>query len=158
MSSVKQHTHVDAVRDNLANVAAALDHYTGLMADSTRDLSLKNKTLQQANVEQVSLLAYYDQIKVDLKAIHDHVELLVDKIRGQRWREFTEKSSIELSARDKDNYIKQDPTYCAHFEVYLMVKEVYTRSCSIVDTFINRGYALNNITRAVCSDVQDNLL
>lgn len=158
MSSVKQHTHVDAVRDNLANVPAALDHYTTLMEDAKRDLSLKNKTLQQANVEQVSLLAYYDQIKVDLKAIHDHVELLVDRVRGQRWREFTEKSSIELSARDKENYIKQDATFCAHYEVYLMVKEVYTRAASIVDSFINRGYALNNITRAVCSDVQDNIL
>lgn len=158
MSAVKQHTHVDAVRENIANVPAALDYYGELLKDATRDINLRNKSLQQANVEQVSYLAYYDQIKVDLKSIHDHLELVTNKIKGQRWREFTEKSSIDLTARDKDNYINQDPSYCTHYELYLMVKEVYTRASSVVDTFINRGYALNNITRARCSDVHDSLL
>jgi hypothetical protein len=158
LSSIKQRTHVDAVRDDIANVPAAIDYYSELLKDANKDVSLKGKSIQQANVEQISYLVYYDQIKVDVKAIHDHMELLVDRVRGQRWREFTEKSSIDLSARDKDNYIKQDPNYCAHFEVYLMVKELYERAGSVVDTFINRGYALNNITRARCSDVHDSLL
>lgn len=158
MKSIAQHTHVDAVRTNISNVPAAIDHYSNLLKDSDKDLTLKNKTIQQANVEQVSFLAYYDQIKVELKSIHDHIELLLNKVKGQRWREYTEKSSIDLTARDKDNYINQDPTYCAHYELYLMVKEVYSRACSVVDTLINRGYALNNITRARCSDVHDSYL
>ena len=158
MSSIKQHTHVDAVRENIANVPAALDYYNQLLSRAEHDINLKNKSLQQANVEQVSYLAYYDQIKVDLKSIHDHIELMVNKVKGQRWREFTEKSSIDLTARDKENYINQDANYCTHLELYLVVKEVYTRASSIVDTFINRGYALNNITRARCSDVHDSLL
>lgn len=146
------------IKPDLTNLIDFLDRYERAIKDLDEELKLKGKPLGQANSENPSLLAYYDERKAELKSLCSFLEMRVDKIKGEIWRRYTENHSRELSSRDKDMYIKAEPEYLNSYQLLICVQEMYQRYCVAVDGFIARGFSLRNITNARVVQVDSGLI
>lgn len=143
---------------DLSNLVEILDRYDRAIEDLESELKLKGKQLAQANSENPSLLAYYDERKAELKSLSEFVSMTVDRVKGELWRKYTENHSRDLSPRDKEMYIKSEPEYLKHYQLLLCVQEMYNRFDAAVEAFINRGFSLRNITNARVAQVDTGLI
>lgn len=132
-----------------------LKDYHSDLASVEQDIKVSGKTLEAANKEQASLLYYYDSRRVEIETITKLLDAKVQAVRGTLYKSYTETYKRDLGERAKDKYIDQEPEYWKYLEIYLEVKELLDKYKSVVDTFINRGYSLNNITRARVASVHD---
>lgn len=118
-------------------------------------LPIKGKNLEEANAEHAGWQYYYEARKADLRVLVKYFEARTSAARGKLFKSFTESYNRELSDRQKDKYIDNDPKYLAQYEVYLQIKEVYDRYEAICNAFLSRGYALNNITKIRVASLED---
>lgn len=146
------------IKPDLSNLVEILDRYERAYASFTSDVQLKGKQIGNANSENPSLLAYYDERRAELKSIMQFVEMHVDKVKGELWVKYTEVHSRELGPKDKEMYIKKDPEYLKRYQLFLCVQELYTRYVAAVDAFINRGFSLRNITNLRVAQVENGIM
>lgn len=149
---------LDLVRENFANVAQVIEVYTKYLKAFEADLQIKGKSIERANVEQASLLSYYDERRIELRAVMQYLDVHLEKMFGSKWKQFTENYNRELSPKDKEQYIKHDPAYVIQREIYVEMEELYKRFESAVESFKARGYALNNITKIKVAQISDVVL
>lgn len=129
-----------------------------LVATAKEDVSLKGKTLRQANIENASLLGYYDEIRVNLYALHEYLELRLTEKKAKLIRAIVENSSHDYGERMIDKLIEDDQSYIELKLKKIEVSEVYELSKSIVKQFDQRSYSLNNISKLVVAQAQDDSL
>jgi hypothetical protein len=130
--------HIPELGNNYVNLPDILQRYQDKLDLVPDLLSLKGKTIEQCNREQVEHYYQYDQHRAQLDALHKYMSSRVDNIRGKCFRKYTENYSRELPERSKEKYIDHDVEYLAMYELYL----------AVVDAFRNRGYALRQINEA----------
>ena len=118
-------------------------------------LEVKGKNLEKANREQPAWLHYYDQKRVELRTLDKYFEGRIRRVRGKLFRSITEKNQRELSDRAKDKYIDVEEAYLNMFEVHLEINEMYEKYCSVCNTFQQRGFTLNNITKIRVASLED---
>lgn len=146
------------IKPDLSNLIDILDRYEKAIEDLHEEVKLKGKPLSQANAENPSLMAYYDERRTELKSLVAFMEMRVEKIKGERWVKYTEGHPHALSTRDKDVYIKAEPEYLKCYQLLLCVQEMYSRYNVAVDAFIARGFSLRNITNARVAQVDSGLI
>lgn len=146
------------IKPDLSNLVQILDRYEEAIKDLDDELKLKGKQLAQANSENPSLLAYYDERKAELKSIMQLVEMHIDKVKGELWQKFTENHSRDLGPRDKEMYVKKDPEYLKRYQLFLCVQELYMRYSAAVEAFIARGFSLRNITNLRVAQVETGII
>lgn len=144
--------------EKLKHLPSVLLEYEQAMDGIEKIISIKGKTLEQANKENPSWHLYYDQKRVELNTIVKYLDGQLSRVRGKLFRSYTEVHQRELSDRAKEKYIDNEDAYLDMYELYLETKEVYDKYQAICDSFQTRGYALNNISRARVADVHDSLL
>lgn len=149
---------LELLHQNVANVVKIIEVFEDDLKDYKEHLRLKGKNLVVANNEQPSWLVYYDARRTKLKASLDFMEAHVQSVRGKLWKDYTENYSRDLQTKDKEQYINNEPNFLNAYELYLELKELYDRYVAIVDAFKARGYALNNITRLVSSEMTDYII
>lgn len=140
------------------NLPAIIEQYEEDLEDAEKNISIKGKTLEGANIEHASWLSFYDQKRVELSTLMKFLEREVERIRGKLWQQYTEKMSRDLNTRDKENYINNEPAYLAKQEQYLMVSEIHGKFSSLVDAFKSRGFALNNIVKLRTSAIENEVI
>ena len=86
------------VKDRFTNLPAIIAEYDKALEPVEDELRIKGKTLLEANRENASLYAFYDERRVELKTLVDYAESQVQRVRGQLFRNFTEQYNRELSA------------------------------------------------------------
>lgn len=146
------------INADLSNLGAILNQYDRAFESFEDDVKLKGKQIGQANSENPSLLAYYDERRAELKSIMQFVEMHLDKIKGELWQQYTEVHSRELNAKDKEMYIKKDPKYLKVYQLFLCVQELYSKYVAAVDAFVNRGFSLRNISNLRVAQVDTGLI
>lgn len=140
---------------NAENLPNVLYEYEQALEGVEDIIQIQGKKLEHANRENAPWHHYYDQKRVELKAIVDWLESRVQKARGRLFKNYTESSQRELSDRAKDKYIDNEPAYLSEYELYLEAKEIYGKYVATVDAFTTRGYALNNITKIRVASLED---
>lgn len=140
------------------NLASVLADYDAALEEADSILNLDGKNLEQANKENPSWQAYYDQKRIELKTLVDYMEMQVNRVRGRLFKSYTETYPRDISDRVKDKYIDNEEAFLTTNEIYLEVREMYNRYQAIVDGFTSRGYALNNITKIRVSALEDVVL
>lgn len=128
--------------------------YAEILIDYEKNLIIKGKLLEHANREQATWLAYYDERRIELKIYVEFFELEIQKTRVCLLKGM-ESYPRELSDRMKEKYIEGEDLYLNIYEKYLEVKELYGKFDSIVNSFIQRGYALRNITNLRVASLED---
>jgi hypothetical protein len=140
---------------NYENLDNILEPYVLAMQDYDARIEIKGKRLEEANREQASWVAYYDERKVELNTYLKAMEIEVKRVRSQLYRKYNENYSRALGERQIEKYIDGNEKYIKAHDIYLAVKELHDKYDSIVNSFIQRGYALKNITQIRVSSLQD---
>lgn len=124
-----------------------LETTTKKIKDHKEHLSLKGKNIEVANVEQTAYLAFYDEMRVDLKSLLAYYELKLKESKAVAWKTINEHASVSHSDREKDILVNNNPSYMKVNRTYLHVKELYDTLDSIVEQFRSRAFTLNNIIK-----------
>lgn len=133
-------------KDTLTTLNVLLTEYDLLLKDVEQNISLKGKTLEQANKEQASLLFFYDEKLRELLIIEDFMKAWVDKIRGQLFETIINRSGRDLSDRAINQIIDSKDEYLNAYELYLEIKELAEKFEAVVESYKQRGFSLRNIT------------
>lgn len=149
---------LELLHENIQNILKIIPAYEQDLEGYQDNLRLKGKNIIVANNEQPSWLVYYDSRRAELKTALEYMELYVQKIRGKLWKEYTENYARDLQSKDKEQYINNEKAFLDAYELYLELKELHDRYVSVVEGFKNRGYALNNITRIITSEMGDYII
>lgn len=133
--------------ENLSNIDDILRPVRKLIKSSKKDISLDKKNIAVANVEQPSLMAYYDEVKSEVKHLVDYSDILLRKKRGELYKHILESLSKSLNDRALDKLIDSDDEYIELYKIHLDVKEVYDKMHNIVNSFSQRSFSLNNLVK-----------
>lgn len=142
-------------RDKFTNLLEILDSYDIKMKDWKSHVNIDGKNIQSANIEQASWLAYYDEIRVELKTLLDFFDMKIREVRGNVARLLMSKEDHSLNERTRERYIDADPKYIKTYQLFLEVQEIYNLADSIVKQFTQRAYVLNNLVKIHMSAIQD---
>lgn len=136
-------------------IPAVLKEYKVKIKEAQADLSLKDKNIGDALIEQHSLAAYYDEIKAELYTFRSHLEILMKKRAGEVNRMLKEHSQIDHSDRSIDKLILADEIYIKYSRLYVEVDEVYNKVRYICRQFEQRAYTLTNIKEILKHELRD---
>lgn len=128
------------VIDFLDKTSKKLDNYK-------EHLSLKGKNIEVANVEQAAYLAYYDEMRCDVKSLLTHFEMRQKEVKSLAWKTINDHAKLSHSDREKDILVNTDPALMRINRIYNQVKELYEVLNSIVEQFRDRSFSLNNIVK-----------
>jgi len=135
------------IRKDFAHALTIINEYEKKLYGWKNNLSLDNKNIERVNIEQSSWLAYYDEIKVNLKTMVEYLEYLLKNQKAQDIRVLMRTSEKSLTDRMLDKLAEDSQDYKDIFMVYLEVKELYLIADSIVNQLYQRGYSINNIVK-----------
>jgi len=149
---------IEDLQEDLSNLKPILEVYSGLLTDFKKDLSFNNKTLSHVNQEQASLLSYYDQIRVELESLMDYMELRVKEMKVKAMKKIFDNSQKSYGERILEKMAEDDPKYIDIYKKYLICKELFMKAESIVNSFEQRGYSINNITKLRLALIEDTII
>lgn len=142
-------------RKEFSNIADILSNYDDKLRDWKKHLILEDKNIEKANIEQISYVAYYDEIKVELKTLVDFFDMKVRETRGHILSYILDKSRLDMQEKSRERMIDSDPKYIKIYELYLEVKELYMFADSIVQQFRDRAFALDKLVKIRMAEIQD---
>lgn len=125
------------------------------LSDWKKNLKIDGKNIEKANVEQASWMAYYDEIKVQVRALLEFYEMKVKESRSKALKNIIQHSAMDHGERAREKLIDSDPTYIKYIRIYLEIKELYNLLESISDQIRNRAFALNNIVKIRIAQMED---
>lgn len=137
------------------NLAAVLSKFESEIEHVFDILTIEHKTLEQANRENASWHYFFASRKAELSTLVKYFESEVESVRGKLFKTLTKTNQRDMSDRAKDKFIDAEESYLAIYELFLEVKEVYDKYSAVVEAFVVRGYALNNITKARVAEVHN---
>lgn len=140
---------------DMGNLFSILDSYENDLKSVPEILSLKNKKIEFAIKEQTGWQYCYDCKKNELNTLLKYLEMRLEKLKGGIWKNLTEKSDLDLSQKDKENYVNRHESYVAMMELYLHVYELVKKFESVSKSFETRGYALKNLVDVYVHSLQD---
>jgi|AntRauTorcE11897_2_1112592.scaffolds.fasta_scaffold00046_26 hypothetical protein len=137
------------LENDLSNLTEILDEYDKISSVSKDLVALPNKHLSEALATQPSEYLFFKRCCVNLKGILDALEANVRYMRGVKYESIRRGESRELNDRAINSIIDGDADIRqAQFNA-LLVKDMYDRFHAIVESYQQRGYALNNITKSL---------
>lgn len=146
---------IDTLKNDFSNLPDILAEYEIHLSAIMNFLSLEGKTLEEANRSQAYDMMMYASKCSELKALVKILDQNVERIKSKLWRQYTEVVSIDLSTRDKDQYIKSESAFLNANTLLITVEEIHSKYEMAVEAFRQRGFALRNITNARVSSIQD---
>ncbi len=146
---------ISKVKKDLTNLQPVLDSIKDDLKDREKDIKVKGKTVLDANSEQPALFGYYDEIRTCVKLINSYLELQIAKKKASVYKYITENSAYDYGERAKETLVYEDAGYVDLKAKQLEVEEVLALVTSVCESFVQRGYSLNNITKSVVAEVQD---
>lgn len=131
----------------LEHIVQQLEKYEEALEDWKDRVSLDNKNIEVVNIEQSSWLAYYDEIKVQLKMMLDYMDYLLKEQKAKAMKLLYNTMQKSVSDRAIEKLAEDNKRYKNLFLIYLEVKELYTLADSIVNQLYQRAYSINNIVK-----------
>ena len=122
---------------------------------ATDDLKIDGKNLESCCIQHASLLAYYDEIQVQLKYSLNKAKLMELKVKSEIYVYIKENSKRDYTDSAIKIVIDSNPEYIKAKELVLMVEEVYDRAVAIVESFRTRSFDLRNIISIRENELQD---
>jgi len=132
----------------------ALRHYESKIVDWKKHSSLDGKNIAVANVDQVSWLSYYDEMKVDVRYYIEKLEHKLKKQKAVAIKAIYQTMQKSITDRMVDKLSEENPTYEEIFEIYLEFKNLYDRLDMIVGVFKQRAFSLNNLVKIMEANME----
>jgi len=145
----------DQLNDDLSNVKKILKPIVKEIKNAKDDISLDKKNISVAIVQQASLVAYYDEIKSELKHLMDYSEILIKRKKGIIYKEILNNMAKSLTDRALDKLVEADDAYLDVYRQYLDIKELYDKTSGVVSALTQRSYSLNNLVKIYENELQN---
>ena len=142
-------------KKEFSNIDKILEAYKKEIKDWKSHLIIDGKNIEIANIEQMGHLAFYDEIKVELKSLLDFFDMKVKQVRGEVLSYIIKNSRLDLQLQARERMVDSDPKYLQIYETYLHVKELYNLVDSIVTNFRDRAWALDRLVKIRIAALQD---
>lgn len=141
-----------------SNLNDILSEYDKI-AEVAKDLvDIKNTQLKDSLASQPMEYSFFRRCVTNIKGLLDYYDAAMKYERGKFYNEIRVSNSRELNDRAINQVIDGKDEIFQLTNSYLCVKETYDRFIGIVESYNQRGYALNNITKALEASVMDTLL
>lgn len=131
----------------LSSIVANLEKLEKELEGWQSNISLDNKNIEVVNVEQAAWLAYYDEIKVQLKMMLEYVDYLLREQKAKAMKLLYKTMQKSVTDRTIEKLAEDNSKYKNLFLIYLEVKELYLLAESIVFQLQQRAYSINNIVK-----------
>lgn len=138
---------MERIKLNINSIVNSLDKYEKAMEGWKNVVTLDNKNIEVVNMEQSSWIAYYDEIKVQLKIALDYVDFLLKEQKAKSIKVLYQTMQKSVSDRTVEKLAEDNEKYKNLFIIYLEVKELYMLADSIVSQLQQRAYSINNIVK-----------
>jgi hypothetical protein len=135
------------IKKDLLSIVESLDRYEAELSDWKENIILDNKNIEVVNIEQASWLAFYDEIKVQLKIMLDYMDYLLKEQKAKSMTLLYNTMQKSISDRAIEKLAEDNKKYKDLFLIYLEVKELYLLADSIVNQIQQRAYSINNIVK-----------
>jgi len=132
---------------NFEGLVDLIASYEDLLDEAKAHLSLKGKTLGQANKDQMQVYEY-DERRSELSILCKHMQAQVDKVRGERGRFIKENGGQAYSERYIDKIVDYTPEFLRMNELFLEVEDMKGKYEAVVEAFKTRGFVLRNLNDA----------
>ena len=146
---------IDKLGENLCNLPKVIAEFEDAFVAVEKNLTIKGKTLNAAQVEQTAYPFYYAALRAELKTLVNILDMRVSKVRGQLVKKYKENYSRDLGERQLNSYVDQEEPYLQARELYLECEELLEKYSAAVDAFTKRGFALRDLTEARVNDIHD---
>ena len=124
-----------------------LDGFENRLAGWKDNISLDGKNIQTVNIEQVSWLGYYDEIKVELKHYINDLERRLKRQKAISIKIIYETMQKSITDRMVEKLAEENKDYENIHDLFLEFKQLYDQAESVVNIFHQRAYAINNIVK-----------
>lgn len=140
------------------NSETILSKYEKIYVLAQEDVKLNSKTIQEACMNHSSLYLYYYDKLCELTRLSTNVQIEIDRLRGIHTKKYNENYSISLGDRIMSKYIESESEIVKAKQTLAEVDEMKEKFEGVKDSFISRGYQLNNITKQRVSEIEEGLL
>lgn len=150
---------LEDLQDDLSNLNDIVRAYnSALDADFKNEISLFKKTIEFCNQEQPSHYSYYDQIRVETESLYELLEIKCREVKAKAINIILRDASKSYGERIIEKMIEDNPKFIEIQKKCLTCKELYLKARSRVESFEQRGYALNNITKLRVAAVSESFV
>lgn len=139
---------------DLESIVNQIDKFDRELEGWKDRVSLDNKNIEVVNIEQAAWLAYYDEIKVQLKLMLDYMDYLLKQQKAKAMKLLYKTMQKSVTDRTIEKLAEDNSTYRDLFLIYLEVKELYLIADSIVTQLYQRAYSINNIVKIRASELE----
>jgi hypothetical protein len=146
---------LELLKKDLKHLDKIIQIYTEDLLEADKVLQLSGKSIDIAVAEQSGWANYYHQKSIEVKYLKEYINVLVEDTYGRLWIFYTQKMDRMLGVKDKEHYIKHHADYLAIIQPHLKICELYDQFCRVNESFIARGYSLNNLTRLLVAQCND---
>lgn len=139
------------ISDLIGNPSAIIDlieKYEAELDLSEAEISLRGKTLEDANKEQGTLMYRYARLYAEARNVGKFLDSRADKIRSTLYKEIKRGSDATLADRIIDKFVDGEQDMLDHVALMIELKTLEEKLGAVVEAVKMRGYALNNITKA----------
>jgi len=140
------------------NLPDILDLYEKLYSNFDKDSDMNGKTMLEISKANPSNYAYYEERAIELKYLLDTLELRRTQMQGKLYQGLKKGSNIALNEREINQYVKSDDLYVDISIMILEVKELHDKFLLAVTTFKNIGYSMNNLTKLMIAQLEQETL
>ena len=139
------------IKDDMSNVEDILNEYDTISKVGKDLVNIRGQNLSEALATQPTEYAFFRRCVSNLKGIVEFMDALVKHNRGIKYQNIrtTESKSNDINDRAINSIIDGDPDILEVTFKYLLVKEMYERFQGILESYHQRGYALNNIVKVL---------
>ena len=145
------------IADDYSNLDDIMQDYDKLYKIGRELIVIENRTLAEGLSAQGAERQFFGYCASLLRSIVRGIELELSAARGKLYREIAEKHSRDYNDRAINQLIDGNDTV---FEInmrLIQVREYYEKFSDMVESYNQRGFALNNLTRAM-GDAFDNAI
>ena len=122
-------------------------------------LSMRGKSLGEAQKEQAAWPIFYAVKRVELGTMSKRLSFRIAAIRGRLHQFLQSAESIASSERQIEKFIDANEEFLAANELFLHVEELYKKYNEILTNgFDKRGFALRDFTQARINDIHNEIL
>jgi hypothetical protein len=147
------------IKLNPDNIIPVLTKYKEIYKKADDQIKLNNgKSLMEANSMQPSLVSIYGELLCELNTLQAFMENTIKVKEAELYKEYRENVSYDYTQNEIKSLMFLDEKYKALRSLYLEVIEWKKKFENVKDAIGARGFALNNITKAMVAQIEQAIL
>jgi len=142
------------IKSNLGNLPDCIDYFEGELIIARKELRVDG-SLEKAAREMPGLVEFrFNQLQ-ELEAILEHLNLEARKLRGAKFRHFTEHYNRTLTSRDAEKYVDGEQDV---YDMDCIINEfalVRNKFLGVVKGLDIRQWQVSNVVKLRCAGLED---